>query len=141
MFKKDFNYQNLGKMYNVLSDTKNTGKHNTLVNLINSGLIDLKKDIGNASKDDVNKIEEIYKIADIVELILNFNNNDDDQHGQWVEILTPNQMLSRLPISFAQLKARNNSEKLKNEIRHLLHSLYWSKKLTKQIYKTLIGII
>ena len=95
----------------------------------------------NTSKDDVNKIEEIYKIADIVELILNLNNNDDVQHGQWVKILTPNQMLSRLSISFAQLKARNNSEKLKNEIRHLLHSLYWSQKLTKQIYKTLIGII
>ena len=69
-------------MFNSLNDIKNRGKHNTLVNLINSGLIDLKKDIGNASKDDVNKIEEIYKIADIVELILNFNNNDDVQHGQ-----------------------------------------------------------
>ena len=40
-------------------------------------------------------------------------------------------MLSRLPISLAQLKAGNNSEKLKNEIRQLLHSLYRSKKLTK----------
>ena len=38
-------------------------------------------------------------------------------------------MLSRLPISLAQLKAGNNSEKLKNEIRHLLHSLYKSKNL------------
>ena len=36
-------------------------------------------------------------------------------------------MLIRLPISLAQLKAGNNSEKLKNEIRKLLHSLYWSK--------------
>ena len=69
-------------MYNTLSDTKNTEKHNIQVNIIKNDLIDLKKDIGNASKDDVNKIEEIYKIADIVELILNFNNNDDDQHGQ-----------------------------------------------------------
>ena len=37
-------------------------------------------------------------------------------------------MLSRLPISFAQLKATNNLEKLKNEIRQLLYSLYRSKK-------------
>ena len=49
-------------------------------------------------------------------------------------------MLSRLPITLAQLKAKNNSEKLKNEIRQLLHSLCRSKKLTKQIYKSLIDI-
>ena len=49
------------------------------------------------------------------------------------KILTPNQMLSRLPINLAQLKAGNNSEKLKNEIRKLLYSLYRSKKLTKQL--------
>ena len=42
-------------MYNALSDTKNTKKH-VQVNLIKRGLIDLKKDIGNTSKDDVNKI-------------------------------------------------------------------------------------
>ena len=56
--------------------------------------------------------------------------------GKGLEILTPQQMLSRLPISLAQLKARNNSEKLKNEIRQLLHSLYRSKKLSKTIYNS-----
>ena len=50
-------------------------------------------------------------------------------------------MLSRLPISLAQLKAENNSEKLKNEIGHILYSLYRSKKLTKQLYKSLVDII
>ena len=50
-------------------------------------------------------------------------------------------MLSRLLISLAHLKAGNNSEKLKNEIRQLLYSLYRSKKLTKQLYKSLIDII
>ena len=64
-----------------------------------------------------------------------------NQQGQGLKILTPNQMLSRLPISLAQLKAGNNSEKLKNEIRQLLHSLYRSKKLIKQLYKSLIDII
>ena len=64
-----------------------------------------------------------------------------NQEGQRLKILTRNQMLSRLPISLAQLKAGNNSEKLKNEIRQLLYSLYRSKKLTKQLYKSLIDII
>ena len=61
--------------------------------------------------------------------------------GKGLKILTPNQMLSRLSISLAQLKAGNNSEKLKNEIRQLLYSLYRSKKLTKQLYKNLVDII
>ena len=52
-------------------------------------------------------------------------------NGKGIKILTPSQMLSRLPITLTQLKAGNNSEKLKNEIRQLLYSLYRSKKLTK----------
>ena len=60
--------------------------------------------------------------------------------GKDFKILTPNQMLSRLPITYAQLKARNNSEKIKNGIRQLLYSLYRSKKLKKQLYKSLIDI-
>ena len=44
--------------------------------------------------------------------------------GKGLKILTPNQMLSRLPITLAQLKAENNSEKLKNEIRPLLYFLH-----------------
>ena len=50
-------------------------------------------------------------------------------------------MLSRLPISLVQLNAGNDSEKLKNEIRQLLYPLYRSKKLAKQLYKSLIDII
>ena len=50
-------------------------------------------------------------------------------------------MLSRLQISLAQLKAVYSSEKLKNEIRQLLYSLYRSKKVTKNIYKSLVDII
>ena len=71
-------------------------------------------------------------------MILEFNRQ---QQGKGLKILKPKQMLSRLPISLAQLKAGNNSEKLKNEIRQLLYSLYRSKKLTKQLYKSLVDII
>ena len=51
-----------------------------------------------------------------------------NQEGQGLKILTPDQMLSGLPITLAQLKAGNNSEKLKNKIRKLLYSLNRSKK-------------
>ena len=79
------------------------------------------------------------KIINIVELILYFNQLE--QHGLGLKILTPSQMFSRLPITLAQLKTGNNSEKLKNEVRQLLYSLRRSKKLTKQLYKSLIDII
>ena len=58
-----------------------------------------------------------------------------------LKISTPKQMLSRLPITLAQLKVGNNFEKLKDEIRQLFYSFYRSKKLTKQLYKSLIVII
>ena len=64
-----------------------------------------------------------------------------EHEGKGLKILTPQQMLSRLPISLAQLKAGNNSEKLKNEIRHLLYSLYRSKKLSKTVYNSLMNTI
>ena len=50
-------------------------------------------------------------------------------------------MLSRLPITLAQLKAGNNSKKLKSEIRQLFYSLYRSKNVTKQMYNNLINYI
>ena len=64
-----------------------------------------------------------------------------NQKGVGLKILTPNQKLSRLPVILAQLKAGNNSEKLKNEIRQLLYSLYRSKELTKTLYNNLINAI
>ena len=67
--------------------------------------------------------------------------NKQNQEGQKLKILTPTQMLSRLPITLAQLKAENYSEKIKSEIRQLLYSLYHSKKLTKTIYNNLINTI
>ena len=64
------------------------------------------------------------KILNIVDNILNFTLKKRKKIGEGLKILTPIQMLSRLPITLAQLKAGNNSEKLKNEIRQLLYSLY-----------------
>ena len=85
------------------------------------------------------KIEKPSEIVDVFEKILKLNKQN--QQGQGLKILTPDQMLSRLSISLARLKAGNNSQKLKNEIRKLLYSLYRSKKLTKNIYKSLVDII
>ena len=82
------------------------------------------------------KIEKSDKIVEIVDEILNFNKQK--QEGEGIKILTPSQMLSTLKISLAQLEAANDSEKLKNEIRQLLYSLYRSKNITKQVYGNLM---
>ena len=71
------------------------------------------------SEDRISMIEKNENIINIVKRII--YSNQLNQSGQSLKILTPNQMLSRLPISLAQLKAGNNSEKLKNEIRQLLY--------------------
>ena len=71
----------------------------------------------NTSKDD-DIFEENEKIIDIVERIIEFNS---EKKGSGLKILTSDQMLSRLPITLAQLKAGNNCEKLRNEIRQLLY--------------------
>ena len=86
-----------------------------------------------------NKNEKADKILKIVEEILKFNKQN--QSGEGLKILTPSQMLSRLSISLAQLEAGNNSEKLKNEMRQLLYSLYRSRNMTKQVYNNLIKYI
>ena len=65
-----------------------------------------------------------------------------NQRGKGLKILTPQQMLSRLPISLAQLKAGNNLQKRRNEIRQLFYFLYYiSKKISKTIYKHLMTAI
>ena len=77
------------------------------MSVIKSSLSDLKEaKIEGMSEKEI-KIEKLDEMVDIVEEILEFNRQR--QQGQGLKILTPEQMLSRLPISLAQLKAGNNS--------------------------------
>ena len=67
--------------------------------------------------------------------------DEELQEGKGLKILTPNQMLKRLPIAVAQVKAGNNSESLLNEIRQIIYSLYRSKEITKKVYNNIINSI
>ena len=122
-------------MLNHLYEINYIKNNNKLVSVIFSGLKDLKEEIKEMSEKE-RETEKPDNIAKNVEKILKFNKQY--QEGKGVKILTPNQMLSRLPIALAQLQAGNNSNKLKNEIRQLLYSLYRSKNMTKQVYNNLI---
>ena len=138
LFKEYFNYSNLDTIIKRLKDTSEERNKN-MIELINKKPTKMKNILKNVPKDKVFKIEENEKIINIVERILELNS--EKQSGLGLQILTSNQMLSTLPITLAQLKAGNNSEKLKNEIRQLLYSVYRPKRLTKQLYKSLIDII
>ena len=63
------------------------------------------------------------------------------KYGEGLKILTPKQMLQRLPIALAQLKGGNNSKSLSNEIRQIVCSLYQSKEITKKVYNNIIKSI
>ena len=138
MFKDYFNYLVPSALAKKLYETEHKNKNNELADEIKNRWSNLKDEIKKMSEDE-KETEQPAKILKIVEEILEFNKQN--QSGKGLKILTPNQMLSRLPISLAQLKAGNNSEKLKNEIRQILYSLYRSEKLTKQLYKSLVDII
>ena len=82
------------------------------MNIFNSGLEDLEKEIKEMSEEEI-ETEKPYNIVKVVKKILEIN-KINQQKGQGIQILTPNQMLSRSPITLVQLKAGNNSEKRKN---------------------------
>ena len=114
LFKRHFNFQRSSDMFNFLNNINDIEKNNELVDVITSGLKDLREEIKKMSEEE-RKVEKPDKTVKIAREILKFNKQN--QKGKGIKILTPNQMLSRLPISVAQLKAGNTSEKMKNEIR------------------------
>ena len=68
----------------------------------------------------------------------NYNAKQNETKGKGLKILTPKQMLQRLPIALAQVKAGNNSEYLLNEIRQIIYLLYRAKEVTKKVYNNLM---
>ena len=70
-----------------------------------------------------------------------YKSKQNETEGKGLKILTPKQMLQRLPIALAQVKAGNNSESLLNEIRQIVYSLYQSKQITKKVYNNIIKSI
>ena len=65
----------------------------------------------------------------------------EETEGRGLKILTTKQMLQRLPIALAQVKAGNDSESLLNEIRQFFYSLYQSKQITRKVYNEIIKSI
>ena len=92
-------------------------------------------------------VDSVTSLVQEREMVINafksgiFQVSKEEQKGTGLKILTPNQMLKRLPIALAQVKAGNNSESLLNEIRQIVYSLYRSKEITKKVYNNIINSI
>ena len=96
--------------------------------------------INNLKKFYNSREEVINFFRDYIEMPsdANYDARKNETKGKGLKILTPKQMLQRLPIPLAQVKAGNNSESLLNEIRQIVYSLYQSKQITKKVYNNLI---
>ena len=103
------------------------------------------------NKEVINNLENFYNsreevinfFRDYIEMLsdANYDAKQNETKGKGLKILTPKQILQRLPIALAQVKAGNNSESLLNEIRQIVYSLHQSKQITKKVYYNIINSI
>ena len=121
--------------------------------------IELKRDLGrikqgdprDKSEEQKKKIDDIKNLynsrKEVVKMFNDYTRSmfrniyNSKQEGTGLKILTPKQMLRRLPISLAQIKAGNNSQSLLNEIRQIVYSLCQSKEITRKVYNNILKSI
>ena len=142
--KKSFNAIKSNQI--KLFEVKN--KQDNFFKKLNEVKIDKKnteqKGVINNLKTFYNSREEIINVfRDYIEMLsdANYDAKQNETMGTGLKILTPKQMLQRLLIALAQVKAGNNSESLLNEIRQIVYSLYQSKQITKKVYNNIIKSI
>ena len=103
----------------------------------------VKKLLNRKRKKTINSLEKFYKsreevinfFKDYIDILSDVNYDSKHSETKWkgLKMLTPKQVLQRLPVAFAQVKAGNNSESLLNEIRQIVYSLYQSKQITRKV--------
>ena len=138
-FRGYFNYQSPSFLVKDLYKF-NQNKNDTIVKYLNESLIDLGNSI---NSKNIPENENLKKVVNIVDKILEFNKEQKGKRrlldlAECIKILTPKQMLQRLPIAFAQVKVGNTSENLLNEIRQIIYYLYTEKEVTKKVYNNII---
>ena len=148
-----YEYKDSKELFNAIksnqikfSEVKN--KQNEFLNKLSNIKVDNKT---SKQKEQINNLENFYNsrkevinfFRDYIEMMsdANYDAKQNKKEGTGLKILTPKQMLQRLPIALAQVKAGNNSESLLNEIRQIVYSLYQSKQITKKVCNNIIKSI
>ena len=145
-----YEWKNSKELFNTIknfqikfSDAKNKQNEflRKLSNIkIGKNNIKQKEAINNLEKFYLSREEVINLFRDYAEMLSDANRDSKQNRseGKGLRILTPKQMLERLPVALPQVKACNNSETLLNEIRQIVYSLYQSKQTTKNVYNNTI---
>ena len=148
-----YEYMDSKELFNAIknsqikfSEVKN--KQNEFLNKLSNIKIGKKTAEQREVVDNLNKFylsreEVINFFKDYAKMILDvgYKAKQNETKGTGLKILTPKQILEKLPIALAQVKADNNSESLLNEIRQIVYSLYQSKQITKKVYNNIIKSI
>ena len=127
------------------SEVKN--KQNKFLNKLSNIKIGKKnaeqKEVINNLGKFYNSREVINFFRDYIEMSsdANYNAKQNETEGKGLKIFTPKQILQRLPVALAQVKAGNNSESLLNEIKQIVYSLYQSNQITEKVYNIIIKSI
>ena len=91
----------------------------------------------NDKSNDTTRIGDQEESLDLSEMSA-LEVDEGVKEGKWLQILTPNKLLTRLSIVLAQIKTGKNSWNLKNEISQILYLLYQHNKITKKVYSNII---
>ena len=136
-----YEYMDSKELFNAIKNnqikfSKVKNKQNEFLNKLSNIKIGKKTP---EQKEVINNLEKFYNsreevinfFRDYIEMLsdANYDSKQNETKGKGLKILTPKQMLQRLPIAFAQVKAGNNSESWLNEIRQIVYSLYQSKEI------------
>ena len=119
-------------------------KQNEFLNKLNNIKVgrktpEQKEVITNLEKFYNSREEVISFFKDYIETLsdANYNAKQNKTKGTWLKVLTPKQMLQRLPTALVQVKAGNNSESSLNEITQIVYSLHQSKQITQKVYNNI----
>ena len=145
-----YEYMNSKELFNAIKNSQikfseARNKQNEFLNKLNNIKIGKKTTkqkgvIDNITRFYLSREEVINIFRDYVEMLsdTNYNAKQNKNEREGLKILTPKQMLQRLPIALAQVKAGNNSENLLNEIRQIVYSLYQSNEISRKMCNSLI---
>ena len=148
-----YKYEDSKELFNAIRNnqikfTEIKNKRNKFLNKLSNmkigkKTIEQKETINNLETFYLSREEVINFFRDYIKMLsdANYDSKHSETKGKGLKILTPKQMLQRLPIALAQVKAGNNSESLLNEIRQIVYSLYQSKQITKKVYNNIIKSI
>ena len=148
-----YEYKDSKKLFNMIenSQIKNSeakNKQNNILKKLNevkmgNKTIEQRQTISNLEKFYKSRGEVIKFFRDFIEMLsdANYDARKNETEGKGLKTLTPKQILQRLPIALAQVKAGNNLKNLLNEIRPILYSLHQSRQITKKVYNSIIKSI